>query len=80
MEKSAIGVREIDREVFREFKARAVEENIRLGYALTLAMKQWIEREIKKQREIKMPKLKPFNFGPGNERVSEDIDKILYGK
>lgn len=88
MAKTFIGVREVDEEVFRKFRAKTVEEKMKLGYALSLAMKLWIEKEKKKEEnkenELKgvkqLLKVKPFNFGPGTEKLSSEIDKILYGK
>ena len=74
-----ITIRDIDEVVFRSFKARAVEEGMKLGEAVTQAMELWI-----KQRNTK-PKaslfdIKPFNWGKGTEKVSVQIDHILYGE
>jgi len=65
--------------VFKRFKAKAVEEGMKLGEALTQAMELWI-----KQRDMK-PKttllsIKPFKWGEGTEKASIEIDKILYGE
>ena len=81
MGKTFISVRDVDEETFRKFRARAIENRLNLGEALTLAMKELIER---KKREISpnpknILKLKPVRFGKGNERLSEEIDEILYG-
>ena len=59
-----------------------MEDRIKRGYALTLAMNQWLER---KREEIKpdprnLLKIKPFDFGLGNEKLSIEIDKVLYGE
>jgi len=72
-------VRGLNDGVFKKFKAKAVEEGMKLGEALTQAMELWI-----KQRGIK-PKtslldIKTFNWGEGTEKVSTEIDKILYGE
>jgi len=40
--KTNIAVREIDEEVFRKFKAKTIDEDMKLGEALTLAMKFWL--------------------------------------
>ena len=79
MGKRFIGVREVDEETFNKFRARAIERRLKLGRAITLAMQKWLED--KKQRDkIKFPTLKPFDFGPGNERLSAQIDEILCGE
>jgi len=80
MTKTFIGVREVDEEIFRKFRAKAVEEKLNLGDALNLAMKKWLAEEKKKKDPRNLLKVKPFNFGPGNEKLSEEIDKVLYEK
>jgi len=74
-----ITIRDIDEVVFRSFKARAVEEGMKLGEAVTQAMELWI-----KQRNTKLKAslldIKPFNWGEGTEKVSVQIDQVLYGK
>ncbi|MGC8849001.1 MAG: hypothetical protein ACP5QI_00810 [Candidatus Bathyarchaeia archaeon] len=71
-----ITIRKVDEVVFKKFKAKAVEEGMKIGEALTQAMKLWI-----KQRSLK-PKLslldiKPFSWG--DEKASLKVDEILYG-
>ena len=74
-----ITIRGLDEVVFRRFKAKAVEEGMRLGEAITQAMEMWI-----RQRSIKpkgsLLEIKPFNWGKGTEKSSIEIDKILYGE
>jgi len=81
MEKTFIGVREVDKEIFRKFRARIIEEKLKLGVALTLAMKLWMEKE--KQKKVLDPKnLLELNgiIKPKNKvRWSEEIDEFLYG-
>lgn len=45
MEKITIGVRDVDKEVFRKFRALAIERQLKLGEALTYAMKRSIENK-----------------------------------
>ncbi|MFH1358268.1 MAG: hypothetical protein ABIH37_00095 [archaeon] len=81
MGKTFIGVREIDEEVYNKFRSLSVEQRLKLGDALTLAMKLYIEKEkqkIKNKSKKKFLQVKPFSWGPGTERASEEIDKILY--
>ena len=78
--KTNVAVRGIDEEVFRKFKAKTIEEDMKLGEALTLAMKFWL---IKKTRRIDPKSLldiKPFDWGKENEDASKRIDEFLYGK
>lgn len=84
MAKTFIGVREVDEEIFKKFRARAIEKKLRLGNAITLAMQKWLEDKKQKDKEKlkgvkELLKVKPFDFGLGNERLSTQIDEILYG-
>jgi len=80
MGRTFIGVRDVDEETFRKFKEMSVGDRMKLGIALTLAMKRLL-KEHKKKRHKKLmgPRLEPFNWGHGTEKTSEEIDKILYG-
>lgn len=74
-----ITVRGLDELVFKRFKAKAIEEDMKLGEALTQAMKLWIkERTIKPKASLL--EIKPFHWGVGTERVSIEIDQILHGE
>ena len=75
-----LGVRDIDEETFRKFRARAIERRLKLGLALTLAMENFLkEEENKVHKKIRSPRLKPFSWGKGTEKTSKEIDEILYG-
>lgn len=81
MGKTFIGVRDVDEEVFRKFRALTVEEKMKLGEALTLAMKRMIQEKKKERKEGNtklLLEVKPFDFGKGTENLSEEIDDILY--
>jgi len=78
--KTFIGVRDVDEETFRKFKAVAMRRNLNLGIALSLAMQKWLEQKRKNKPDPKnFLNMNPIDFGPGNERLSSDIDEILYG-
>jgi len=79
MKKDMITIRDVDEEVLREFRARAVKEKMKMGRALTHAMKSWLREKKKARVEPKiLLRAKPFDWGPGTERTSKEIDKILY--
>ncbi len=71
-----LSVRDVDDRVFKKFKAWAAEEDVPIGKAITLAMDTWLER---KEKRTKLTDFKPFNFGKGAEKLSEEIDKVVYG-
>lgn len=79
MDKTIIGVRDVDEETFRKFKALAVQKRINLGEALTNAMRKTMQEENNKPKKMKLPQVKPFSWGKGTEKTSEEVDKILYG-
>ena len=72
-----VSIKNVEDEIFREFKAESVREGLNVGKALTLAMKLWLEKKEQKP-SMKLLKFKPANWGKGTERTSEEIDKILY--
>ena len=82
MTKTFIAVREVNTEVYRKFIVVALQEKIKVGTALTMAMQGWIvekNKKVKKKDIRNLLKIKPFDSEPGNERLSEEIDDILYG-
>ena len=72
-----LSVKNVEKEVFQEFKAEAVREGLPIGRSLTLAMKLWLEKRERKT-QLSILNLKPKHWGKGSERVSEEIDKIAY--
>ncbi|MFH0836951.1 MAG: hypothetical protein V1870_02375 [Candidatus Aenigmatarchaeota archaeon] len=74
-----LSVRDVDENVFREFKAETVREKMALGEAVTLAMKVWLDR-IEKKPKNSILNIKKVRWQKGSERTSEEVDDILYGK
>lgn len=76
-----IAVREVDEDTFRRFRATALEERMKLGDALTSAMKHWIRE--KKAQAKPDPKNLAAIYGiiQTKEKVrwSEEVDEFLYG-
>ena len=75
-----VTIRDVDDRVYREFKAEAIRRGLRLGAAMSVALRQWAET----QRAEKTPRkslldFEPWGWGEGTERTSEEIDEILYG-
>lgn len=71
-----LSVRDVDERVFKKFKAWAAEEDMPIGKALTMAMDQFV---VWRDKKVKPTDFKPLDLGKGSERLSEEIDKILYG-
>ncbi len=74
-----ITIRDLNEEVFRKFKARAAENGVKLGTALTKAMELLIETERDKPVK-KLGSIRPFSWGRGTETTSSEIDELLYGE
>ena len=82
MTKKMIAVRDVDEDIFRKFKAVATGENMNVGNALTVAMKQWTEKEkIKAVPDQKnLLRIKGMIKTKEKVRWSEEVDAILYGE
>ncbi len=72
-----VSIKNVDDAVFREFKAEAVREGLKIGKAVTMAMEMMLEKS-EKRPKISLLQFKPKSWGKGTERTSEEIDKILY--
>mgnify|MGYP001603795817 CR=1 FL=1 len=77
MTKVQLSIKEVDEEVFKEFKAESIKYGVKIGKALTLAMEMWLENS-KRKPKLSLRDFKPWSWGPGTERISEEIDKVLY--
>ncbi len=81
MTKTFVAVRGVDEEVFRKFRATSIEERMKLGDALTKAMRHWLEEE--RANTGKDPKnlLRIKGIITTSKKVmwSEEIDEFLYG-
>lgn len=77
-----IAIRGVDEDILRRFRAKSIEERMKMGDALNLAMKHWVyEERVKKMKPDprKLLKIKPIRVGGKKVRWSEEIDEILYG-
>lgn len=81
MAKTFVAVRDVDEETFRKFRSVAVEEKMKAGDALTLAMKIWIkERDVMgEKRPEDVLNIKPVRIGNKKVNWSTEIDETLYG-
>ena len=72
-----ITIKNVQEHVFREFKAESIREGLKIGNSLTLAMGLWLEKT-KKKPKLSLLDLKPKDWGKGTEKLSEEIDRIVY--
>ncbi|MEW5956008.1 MAG: hypothetical protein AB1626_05750 [Candidatus Micrarchaeota archaeon] len=72
--------RGVDTEVFREFKAEAARRGMRMGRAITEALKLFAEAPARQKKgKMGLLDLKPVDYGPENRNLSSRVDEILYG-
>lgn len=77
-----VSIRNIDEETFRKFRSTAVEERIKLGDAMTMAMKFWIKEKRREKTKIdpkNLLKIKGIIKTKKKVNWSETIDEFLYG-
>lgn len=72
-------VRNIDERAYRELKARAALEGRPIGEALSDAIRVYLRSAPALQRDGSLADLVPELYARGTERLSEEIDAIVYG-
>ena len=77
-----VAIRDVNPELFRKFKAEAVKEGMKMSTAISEAIKFWLDNRVSYKSTKKKKTLadfKPWDWGPGSENASQEIDKFLYG-
>lgn len=72
-------IRNLDDGLYRELKARAVLLNRPIGELLGDAIRAYLARPSPSVHSLSLADLKPERFPKGNDRLSEEVDKIVYG-
>ena len=73
-------VRNINKQIYKKLKQKAVEEDISVGTALNEAIEYWLNAKTSRKRPNpkNFLKIKPVDFGEGSENLSLNIDEMLY--
>lgn len=71
-------IRNLDEGAYRALKARAALEGRTVGEALNDAIRSYVAQP-PPARKRSVRTWKPERAGKGNERLSEEIDEVLYG-
>ena len=71
-------LRNLDEEAYRALRTRAVMQGRDVGDLLNEAMRAYLARVPVTQRGSTLRDLVPESFPDGNERLSQDIDAIVY--
>lgn len=72
-------IRNLDETAYRELKARAALEGKTLGEAVNEAIRAYLATPGRHGRKRSLRDWKPEPYPPGNERLSEEIDEVVYG-
>lgn len=72
-------IRNLDPEVYREMKARAASEGMTLGQAVNEAMQVYLARPDRARKRGTLRDLTPEAYPDDSDRLSEEIDRIVYG-
>jgi len=72
-------IRNLDARAYRRVKARAALAGKTVGEALNEAMVAWLARPGAQARDGTLRDLIPEAYPKGNERLSEEVDAIVYG-
>ncbi|MGH9323221.1 MAG: hypothetical protein ACRD3V_25475 [Vicinamibacteria bacterium] len=72
-------IRNLDETAYRNLKARAVLEGKTIGEAVNQAIRAYLATPGPQGRKRSLRDWKPELYPRGNERLSEEIDEIVYG-
>jgi hypothetical protein len=72
-------VRNLDPQAYRALRAQAVLEGRTVGELISEAIRAYLARTTPKRGRGTLRALRPEPFPEGNERLSLDIDAVVYG-
>jgi plasmid stability protein len=72
-------IRNLDETIYRELKARAALTGKTIGEIVNEAIRWYLARPDGVPKRGSLHALKPESYPKGNERLSEEIDAVVYG-
>jgi plasmid stability protein len=72
-------IRNLDDQAYRALRARAVLERRTVGDLMNEAIRGYLARVPARQRTSTLRVLRPERYPEGNERLSTEIDMLVYG-
>jgi plasmid stability protein len=72
-------IRNLDEQPYRALRARAVLEGRTVGELINEAIRGYLRQAPAKLGRVSLRALKPQPFPEGNERLTSEIDTIVYG-
>lgn len=73
-------IRNLDRRAWRALEAQASLEGRTSGDAVNEAVRACVSWHGRRVKSGSLRSLLPQEFPPGNERLSEEIDTVVYGR
>jgi len=72
-------IRNLDESAYRELKARAALTGKTMGEVVNEAIRAYLLSGGPYPKTGSLRELRPRPYPEGNERLSEDVDRVLYG-
>lgn len=72
-------IRNLDETAYRRLKARAALDGRTIGETVNEAIRAYLATPGASARTGSLSDLRPRPYPPGNERLSEDVDTVVYG-
>ena len=72
-------IRNLDERLYRELKAQAALAGKTIGELVTEAIRCYLARPASRTKRGSLRDLTPESYPEGNERLSEQVDAIVYG-
>ncbi|MEX2528218.1 MAG: hypothetical protein WEA09_11320 [Gemmatimonadota bacterium] len=72
-------IRNLDERAYRSLKARAALTGRTMGEAVNEAIQIYLARPGQHLRDGSLAELRPRPFPPGTERLSAEVDSVVYG-
>lgn len=73
-------IRNLDDRLYREAKARAALTGKTIGETVNEALRAYLARPDPTRRVGTLRDIEPIEYPEGNERLSEEIDSVVYGE
>lgn len=72
-------IRNLDEDAYRQLKARAALTGRTIGETVNEAIRTYLATPGPYPKAGSLRDLRPLTYPPGNERLSDEIDAVVYG-
>lgn len=79
IERMDITIRNLDQEIYRALKARAALAGRNIGDLVNEALQSYLASPAFDPRSGSLRDLTPERYPEGNDRLSEEVDAVVYG-